>query len=300
MNINNIAFIGLGVMGYPMAGHLSNNGFNTNVYNRTESKAQRWTKQFSGKSFDTPKAAALGCQVVAVCVGNDDDVRSVVLGAEGVLATMKPGTVLIDHTTTSAELAEELAKVCLSKGVYFIDAPVSGGQVGAENGALTIMCGGDDNVFESIQRVINSYAKQATLLGSNGQGQRCKMINQICIAGVLQGLSEAMLLAQKANLNIEQVVDVLKHGAAGSWQMENRAVTMSQGKFDFGFAIDWMRKDLGICLDEARKHQLNLPMTQDIDTHYQSLQSKGFGRQDTSVLIKAYNTSKGVENGMVN
>ena len=300
MNINNVAFIGLGVMGYPMAGHLSNNGFNTNVYNRTKSKAQCWTKQFSGKSFDTPKATALDCQVVAVCVGNDDDVRSVVLGAEGVLATMKPGTVLIDHTTTSAELAEELSKICSSKGVHFIDAPVSGGQAGAENGALTIMCGGDSNVFDSIQTVINSYAKQATLLGPNGQGQRCKMINQICIAGVLQGLSEAMLLAQKADLNIEQVVDVLKHGAAGSWQMENRAVTMSQGKFDFGFAIDWMRKDLGICLDEARKHRLDLPMTQGIDTHYQSLQIKGFGRQDTSVLIKAYDTSKGAENGMVN
>lgn len=300
MNIKNVAFIGLGVMGYPMAGHLSNNGFNTNVYNRSPVKTQRWKTQFSGESFETPKAAALDCQVVAICVGNDDDVRSVVLGVEGVLATMKPGSVLIDHTTTSAELAEELSEICLTKGVHFIDAPVSGGQAGAENGALTIMCGGDRSVFNSILPVINSYAKQATLLGPNGQGQRCKMINQICIAGVLQGLSEAMLLAQKANLEIEQVVDVLKHGAAGSWQMENRAVTMSQGKFDFGFAIDWMRKDLGICLDEARKHQLDLPMTKNIDNHYQSLQTQGLGRQDTSVLIKAYNTSKGVENGMVN
>ena len=300
MIINNVAFIGLGVMGYPMAGHLSNNGFNTNVYNRTKYKAQRWTEQFSGKCFNTPKETALGCQIVAVCVGNDDDVRSVVLGAEGVLAAMESGSVLIDHTTTSAELAEELAEICLTKGVNFIDAPVSGGQAGADNGALTIMCGGDNNVFNSIERVINSYAKQATLLGPNGQGQRCKMINQICIAGVLQGLSEAMLLAQKADLNIEQVVDVLKHGAAGSWQMENRAVTMSQGKFDFGFAIDWMRKDLGICLDEARKHQLELPMTQSIDTQYEALQAKGFGRQDTSALIKAYDRPKGIKNGMVN
>jgi len=288
MKINNIGFIGLGVMGYPMAGHLSQCGFNTNVYNRTAKKAQDWTQQFSGNACTTPKTTATGCDVVAVCVGNDNDVRDVVLGGEGALAAMQPGSVLIDHTTTSAELAQELAKRCHAKGVHFIDAPVSGGQAGAENGNLTVMCGGVEAVFKSIQHVISSYAKQCILLGPNGQGQRCKMINQICIAGVLQGLSEAILLAKKANLNIEQVVNVLQHGAAGSWQMENRAVTMSQGQFDFGFAIDWMRKDLGICLHEARQHNLHLPMVQHIDTHYQTLQALGFGRQDTSALIKAY------------
>lgn len=288
MNKLNVAFIGLGVMGYPMAGHLYKNGFNTKVYNRTESKAHHWLKQFSGEFSATPKEAARGCEVVAICVGNDDDVLSVVLGENGVLAGMEAGAVLIDHTTTSAKLAEKLAELCLAKGVHFIDAPVSGGQAGAENGSLTIMCGGDGKVLESISKVVNSYAKHVSLLGGNGQGQRCKMLNQICIAGVLQGLSEAVLLAKKVDLNIEQVINVLKHGAAGSWQMENRAVSMSDDKFDFGFAIDWMRKDLGICLDEANESGLNLPMTKKVDEHYKILQLKGLGRQDTSALIKAY------------
>ena len=201
---------------------------------------------------------------------------------------MKSGSVLVDHTTTSAELAEELAEACKKQGIYFVDAPVSGGQAGAENGALTIMCGGEETVFASISELLDSYAKQATLLGGYGQGQRCKMVNQICISGVLKGLSEALLLAQKSDLNIEQVVNVLKHGAAGSWQMENRAVTMAEDKFDFGFAIDWMRKDLGICLNEAQKHDLSLPLTQEVDSQYAELQAKGLGRMDTSVLIKAY------------
>ncbi|MEJ2681581.1 MAG: NAD(P)-dependent oxidoreductase [Gammaproteobacteria bacterium] len=288
MKINNVSFIGLGVMGYPMARHLAIAGFNTNVYNRTESKAQDWASRYSGTWSATPKEAAQGSDVVAVCVGNDEDVRSVIFGQHGALAGMKAETILIDHTTTSAELAEELAAACQAQGVHFMDAPVSGGQTGAENGTLTIMCGGEPSVFEASQPVINSYAKHATLLGGHGQGQRCKMVNQICIAGILQGLSEAMLLAQKAGLDIEQVVQVLKHGAADSWQLENRAVTLSQGKFDFGFAIDWMRKDLGICLQEAKKHGLTLPMTEEVDGHYQTLQSIGLGRLDTSALIKAY------------
>ncbi|PWI33262.1 2-hydroxy-3-oxopropionate reductase [Vibrio albus] len=288
MKVNNVAFIGLGVMGFPMAGHLSSAGFSTKVYNRTTEKARAWAKHFSGEFADTPKQAAEGADVVAVCVGNDNDVRAVVYGSDGVLAGMKKGSVLVDHTTTSAELAEELASACAEHGIHFVDAPVSGGQAGAENGALTIMCGGEQPVFDAISSVLNSYSKQATLLGGHGQGQRCKMVNQICIAGVLKGLSEALLLAQKSGLDVGQVVDVLKHGAAGSWQMENRAVTMSQGSFDFGFAIDWMRKDLGICLEEAQKHGLELPLTAEVDRQYQELQQRGLGRMDTSVLIKAY------------
>ena len=288
MEINNVAFIGLGVMGYPMAGHLAKAGFDTRVYNRTKSKAIQWTNEFGGKSANTPHAAAKECDAVAICVGNDDDVRSVVFGQQGVLAGMKAGSILVDHTTTSAELAQEIAQACAEKGVHFVDAPVSGGQAGAENGALTIMCGGESSVFAALSSLFDAYGKQAVLLGANGQGQRCKMVNQICIAGILQGLSEALQLAQSANLDVEQVVNVLKHGAAGSWQMENRAVTMSRGEFDFGFAIDWMRKDLGICLNEAEKNNLDLTMTQQVDAMYQSLQAQGLGRMDTSVLIKAY------------
>ncbi|ELL9329646.1 NAD(P)-dependent oxidoreductase [Vibrio fluvialis] len=284
----NVAFIGLGVMGFPMAGHLSQAGYCTNVFNRTENKARQWAQQFSGEFFSTPKAAATECDIVFLCVGNDDDVRSVVYGDNGVLAGMEPGSVLVDHTTTSAELAEELANACQVKGIAFIDAPVSGGQAGAENGALTIMCGGDPAVFERIAPVMKSYGKQAALMGKHGQGQRSKMVNQICIAGVLKGLSEGLLLAQKAGLDVGQLVEVLKHGAAGSWQMENRAVTMSQGKFDFGFAIDWMHKDLNICLSEAKQMGIDLPLTQQVDSEYQTLQQQGFGRMDTSALFKIY------------
>lgn len=271
-----------------MAGHLSNRGFEVTVYNRTTLKAQKWATEYSGKFSVTPSEASQGADVVALCVGNDDDVRSVVYGDTGVLNSMCAGSVLLDHTTTSAELAEELASKCAAKGIHFIDAPVSGGQAGAENGVLTIMCGGQQDVFEAISPVLSSYSNQVVLLGDNGQGQRCKMVNQICIAGVLKGLSEAVLLAQKSGLNIEQVVDVLKHGAAGSWQMENRAVTMSENKFDFGFAIDWMRKDLRFCLNEAEKNGLSLLLTEEVDRQYLSLQERGFGRLDTSVLIKAY------------
>ena len=289
-NISDVAFIGLGVMGYSMAGHLSKQGFNVTVYNRTVSKAQTWATEYSGQYAATPSDAAKDAQVVAVCVGNDDDVRSVVYGHTGVLNSMRPGSILLDHTTTSAELAEELAVKCSEKGISFIDAPVSGGQAGAENGVLTVMCGGQKHTFEAISPVLASYSNQADLLGENGQGQRCKMVNQICIAGVLKGLSEAVLLAEKSGLSIEQVVDVLKHGAAGSWQMENRAVTMSSNQFDFGFAIDWMRKDLGFCLKEAEKKGLYLPLTEEVDRQYHLLQERGFGRMDTSVLIKAYDS----------
>lgn len=283
-----VAFIGLGVMGFPMAGHLSQADYRTNVFNRTESKARQWAQQFSGEFFSTPKAAATECDIVFLCVGNDDDVRSVVYGDNGVLAGMEPGSVLVDHTTTSAELAEELANACQEKGIAFIDAPVSGGQAGAENGALTIMCGGEPAVFERIAPVMKSYGKQAALMGKHGQGQRSKMVNQICIAGVLKGLSEGLLLAQKAGLDVGQLVEVLKHGAAGSWQMENRAATMPQGKFDFGFAIDWMHKDLNICLSEAKQMGIELPLTQQVDSEYQTLQQQGLGRMDTSALFKIY------------
>lgn len=283
----NVSFIGLGVMGYPMARHLKNAGFSTTVYNRTEAKAKQWAEDNQGQSAATPREASQGSDIVFVCVGKDDDVRSVIYGEDGVLAGLKPGAILVDNTTTSATLAVELAKACEAQGNTFIDAPVSGGQAGAENGALTVMCGGDEHTFATAKPVIQSFAKSVTLLGKNGQGQRCKMANQICIAGVLKGLSEALILAEKANLDIDLVVETLKHGAAGSWQMENRASTMAQDKFDFGFAIDWMRKDLGICLDEAKTHGISLPLTKEVDKEYQGLQEQGLGRMDTSVLIKA-------------
>ena len=288
METQKVAFIGLGVMGYPMAGHLQRSGLNTVVYNRSLNKAQQWCEEYQGSLAPTPAEAAKDCDIVFVCVGNDDDVRSVVYGSEGILAGMKQNAILVDHTTTSAELAIELANKCQQQQIHFIDAPVSGGQAGAVNGTLTIMCGGEPDIFKRIITPINSYAKQATLLGPNGQGQRCKMVNQICIAGILKGLSEAIILAEKSGLDIEQVVNVLKHGAAGSWQMENRAVTMSERKFDFGFAVDWMRKDLSICLDEAKRHNLELPLTEQVDNAYAELQTRNLGRMDTSVLIKSY------------
>ncbi|WP_029816341.1 NAD(P)-dependent oxidoreductase [Vibrio parahaemolyticus] len=287
MEKQRVAFIGLGVMGYPVAGYLSKAGYETKVYNRTKAKADKWAAEYNGIACETPREAAEGCDIVFTCVGNDNDVRSVVYGEEGLLVGLKAGAVLVDHTTTSAELAVELADACKKVGNHFIDAPVSGGQAGAENGVLTIMCGGEPNVFDHVAPVMDVYAKQITLLGENGQGQRCKMVNQICIGGILQGLSEALLLAQKSGLDIEQVVETLKHGAAGSWQMENRATTMAQDKFDFGFAIDWMRKDLGFCLEEAERVGLDLPLTKMVDEQYAGLQREGLGRMDTSVLIKA-------------
>lgn len=288
MTKSTAAFIGLGVMGYPMAGHLQSNGFPTTTYNRSGEKAIKWAEQHQGSYAATPREAAQSAETVFVCVGNDDDVRSVIYGDDGVLAGLSAGNTLVDHTTTSATLALELQAACEKIGVSFIDAPVSGGQAGAENGKLTVMCGGEQAAFDKAVPLMQSYSQQIQLLGENGQGQRCKMVNQICIAGVLQGLSEALQLAKAAGLPIEQVVDTLKHGAAGSWQMENRLVTMGQDKFDFGFAVDWMRKDLNICLDEAAKHNVELPLTKDVDNRYASLQEKGLGRMDTSSLVKSF------------
>ncbi|WP_281648380.1 NAD(P)-dependent oxidoreductase [Parendozoicomonas sp. Alg238-R29] len=281
------AFIGLGVMGYPMAGHLQKE-YSTTVFNRTHEKARQWQKEHQGSFASTPAEAAQGADIAFICVGNDQDVRSVVYGADGVLAGLSEGAVLVDHTTTSAELAIELSEACHQKGISFIDAPVSGGQDGAENGCLTVMCGGEQSVFERVSPVINCYAGQTQRLGDNGQGQRCKMVNQICISGVLQGLSEALLLAEKSGLDIEQVAKTLSSGAAGSWQMSNRASTIAQRKYDFGFAIDWMLKDLGICLQEAEKHQLNLHLVKDVNSRYATLQREGKGRMDTSVLIESH------------
>ncbi|EPJ43090.1 MAG: 3-hydroxyisobutyrate dehydrogenase [Osedax symbiont Rs2] len=287
MSNKTAAFIGLGVMGYPMAAHLQSQGYQTTVYNRSSEKALKWQQQHGGAQATTPREAAAAADIVFICVGNDQDVRSVVYGEDGVLAGLRSGTILVDHTTTSATLALELASACAEQATQFIDAPVSGGQAGAENGKLTVMCGGKQSSFDAAVPLMQSYAQQIQLLGDNGQGQRCKMVNQICIAGVLQGLSEALKLAQSANLSIPQVVDTLKHGAAGSWQMENRLVTMDQNSFDFGFAVDWMRKDLGICLEEAARHQLQLPLTQDVDNRYEQLQQQGMGRMDTSSLVKS-------------
>ncbi|WP_094752332.1 NAD(P)-dependent oxidoreductase [Psychromonas sp. CD1] len=281
-----VSFIGLGVMGYPMASYLQKAGYETTVFNRTTEKAKQWAEKNKATYALTPKEAAKNAQIVFVCVGNDEDVRSVLYGEDGVLAGLKENTILVDHTTTSASLAEEIAEKCKPLNIDFIDAPISGGQVGAELGKLTIMCGGKANVFEKLQPFLNCYAKQTTLLGKNGQGQRCKMVNQICIAGILNGLSEAISLAKKVDLDINLVSDTLKYGAAGSWQLENRAVSMQAGDFDFGFAIDWMIKDLGFCLDEAKKHDLALPMTDEVIKNYKALSADGLGRMDTSALIK--------------
>lgn len=287
MEVKHVAFIGLGVMGFPMAGYLQKHGYTTTVFNRTATKAETWVTTHQGKMAHTPKEAAHEADIVFMCVGNDNDVRSVCYGDDGILAGMKPGAILIDHTTASATLAHELENACHKQGLHFMDCPVSGGQSGAEKGCLTVMCGGDEAIFEIVKPVIASYARQIQLVGRCGAGQRCKMVNQICIAGVLQGLSEGLLLAESVGLDIHQVVETLKFGAAGSWQMENRAETMSKNQFDFGFAIDWMRKDLGICLDEAAHQHLELPLTKAVDERYAQLQELGCGRMDTSALILA-------------
>lgn len=284
-----IAFIGLGAMGYPMAGHLSKAGYEVTVYNRSIEKANAWTTQFSGNSASTPCQAASGADLVLMCVGNDDDVRSVVYGDTGVLATMKSGSILIDHTTTSAELAKELAQAANEKTVSFLDAPVSGGQAGAENGKLTVMLGGADHDYQKVVHVLNCFSQKHALMGEVGAGQLTKMVNQICIAGVVQGLSEALHFAHKANLNIDAVVDVISKGAAQSWQMENRWNTMVDNKFDFGFAVDWMRKDLDIVLTEAKKNGSTLPLTAMVDQFYAQVQNNGGGRFDTSSLISLLN-----------
>jgi 2-hydroxy-3-oxopropionate reductase len=281
-----IAFIGLGVMGFPMAGHLRAAGHNVTVYNRTAAKAEQWVTQYGGCSGSTPAAAASGAQLVMLCVGNDDDVRAVVFGESGVLHSMAPGSLLIDHTTASADLARELAAACAAKGVGFLDAPVSGGQAGAQNGALTIMLGGESADFARAEPVLKHYAKSARLLGPAGSGQLAKMVNQICIAGVVQGLAEALHFADCAGLDAKAVLDVISKGAAQSWQMENRGYTMVDGQFDFGFAVDWMRKDLSITLNEARRNGAQLPVTALVDQFYSEVQALGGNRQDTSSLIR--------------
>ena len=281
-----VAFVGLGVMGYPMAGHLKNKGgHEVTVFNRTAAKAERWVAAFGGKSAPTPKQAAAGQDFVMVCVGNDNDLREVMLGDNGVFAGAGKGALVVDHTTASAEIARELFGEAKQRGFDFIDAPVSGGQAGAENGVLTVMCGGDAAPFARAEPVIASYARACNLLGASGSGQLAKMVNQICIAGVVQGLAEALHFAQKAELDIEKLVATISRGAAQSWQMENRYKTMTAGKFDFGFAVDWMRKDLGICLAEARKNGAHLPVTALVDQFYSEVQKMGGRRWDTSSLI---------------
>ncbi len=279
------AFCGLGVMGFPMAGHLQAKGFDVTVYNRTAAKAQAWVAKHGGRSAPTPAAAAKDCDFVMICVGNDNDLLEVALGKDGALAGMKRGAVLVDHTTASADAARRIFQAAKEKGIDFIDAPVSGGQAGAENGKLTVMCGGVAAAFERAKPAMDSYGRAVTLLGASGSGQLTKMVNQICIAGLVQGLSEGIAFAEKAGLDANLVLDVISKGAAQSWQMENRGKTMHERKFNFGFAVDWMRKDLGICLEEAKRNGAKLPVTQVVDGYYAEVQKAGGSRWDTSSLI---------------
>lgn len=281
-----LAFIGLGVMGFPMAAHLQKAGHQVCVYNRSEAKAKDWAARHGGTCATTPAEAAKDADMVMVCVGNDDDVRSVVYSNEGVLAGMKAGALLIDHTTTSASLAEELAIAAEKLNVRFVDAPVSGGQLGAENGVLTIMIGGSESDVAEAAPVLAAYGKKVTRLGPVGAGQRCKMVNQICVIGAVQGIAEGLRIAQKAGLDIPTLIDVLGGGAAQSWQLENRAQTMADDQFNFGFAAQWMHKDLGICLDEAEQQGLKLPLTEHVYKVYEKLLTDGLGRADSSVVIK--------------
>ncbi len=280
-----VAFIGLGVMGYPMAGHLANAGHSVTVYNRTTAKAQKWVSEYQCEYAETPSEAAKGADIVFMCVGNDDDLRSVVYGEQGVLASMHEGSYLVDHTTTSAEVAREVAAQANLQGIAFLDAPVSGGQAGAENGVLTVMVGGDEADFNVVQPVMAAFSRFSQLLGEVGSGQLCKMVNQICIAGVVQGLAEGLHFAKQAGLDGEKVIETISKGAAGSWQMENRYKTMWAGEYEFGFAVDWMRKDLGIALDEAKANGATLPMTATVDQYYADVQALGGGRYDTSSLL---------------
>ena len=282
-----VAFIGLGVMGYPMAGHLALAGHHVTVYNRNPAKAKDWCAEFSGNgSAPTPREAALGADMVFCCVGNDDDLRAVMLGADGALAGTKAGALLVDHTTASANVARELFAAAKAKGVHFVDAPVSGGEAGAINGMLTVMCGGESAAFERAKPVSMAFSKAFTLMGESGAGQLTKMVNQICIAGLVQGLSEGIAFGIKAGLNMEQVLEVIGKGAAQSWQMDNRGKTMVADKFDFGFAVDWMRKDLGLVMDEAKRNGARVPVTALVDQFYADVQALGGSRFDTSSLIK--------------
>ncbi|WP_152593806.1 NAD(P)-dependent oxidoreductase [Thalassotalea sp. ND16A] len=287
-----IAFIGLGVMGYPMAGHLAKAGYQVTVFNRTTAKAMQWASDFENSFATTPKQAAEDADIVFACVGNDDDVRQVALGEEGIFAGLKTGGVFVDHTTASAELARELNRVAIAQGKHFIDAPVSGGQAGAENGQLTVMCGGEQEVFVQLQPIMAAFAKFSQLMGPAGNGQIAKMANQICIAGLVQGLSEALNFAQRAGLDTDKLIETISKGAAGSWQMENRHKTMCAGEYDFGFAVDWMRKDLAITFNEAKKYDAKLPVTEMVDGFYQQIQENGGNRYDTSSLISLLKENK--------
>jgi len=280
-----LAFAGLGVMGYPMAGYLAKAGHDVTVFNRTNVKAQQWVQEFGGASADSPKEAASGAEIVFCCVGNDDDVRSVILGDRGLLAGLAANSVIVDHTTASAEVAREVARSAASKSVGFIDAPLSGGQAGAENGQLTIMVGGDSETFQRVEPVMDCYAKAITLIGDVGSGQLAKMVNQICIAGLVQGLAEGLHFAKRAELDVPKVMQAISKGAAQSWQMENRWETMIADEFEFGFAVEWMRKDLGIAIDEATRNGAMLEMTKMIDKYYADVQELGGNRWDTSSLI---------------
>jgi 3-hydroxyisobutyrate dehydrogenase len=284
-----IAFLGLGVMGYPMAGHLvARGGHAVAVYNRTTSKAEAWAKEHGGTFGKTPAEAVADADIVMACVGNDNDLREVTLGPDGAFGAMKPGTIFIDHTTASADVARELDKAARDKGLHFLDAPVSGGQAGAVNGVLTVMVGGEAAIFNQAEPVIRSFARMVKLIGPAGSGQLTKMVNQICIAGVVQGLAEAIHFAKRSGLDVEAVIETISKGAAQSWQMENRYKTMNSGQYEFGFAVDWMRKDLGICLDEAKRNGARLPMTALVDQFYADVQQQGGGRWDTSSLLARF------------
>jgi 3-hydroxyisobutyrate dehydrogenase len=280
-----VAFLGLGVMGYPMAGHLAQKGHEVTVYNRTTAKSEQWAKEYGGKAAPTPKAAAEGQEIIFACVGNDDDLRGITLGETGAFSGMVQGAIFVDHTTASAKVARELFATAKDKGLGFIDAPVSGGEAGAKNGALTVMCGGEPAPYATAEPVIAAYARSCKLLGPSGAGQLTKMVNQICIAGIVQSLSEGLAFAQRAGLDPRLVVEVISKGAAQSWQMENRFENMLAGKFDFGFAVDWMRKDFAICLDEARSNGAALPIVALVDQFYADIQNAGGNRFDTSSLI---------------
>jgi len=289
---HDVAFLGLGVMGYPMAGHLAGAGHRVTVYNRTEKKAQQWAQEFGGKSAKTPRDAAAGAQIVFSCVGNDADLASVMLGEAGALAGMRKDAIAFDNTTASAKIARELYAEARKRGLHFIDAPVSGGQAGAVNGQLAVMCGGDKTAFDRAEPVAMAFAKAVTLIGDSGAGQLTKMVNQLCIAGLAEGLSEGISFGQAAGLDMKLVLQVIGKGAAQSWQMDNRGGTMVDGKFDFGFAVDWMRKDLGLCLDEARNNGAPLPVAALVDQFYAEVQAMGGGRWDTSSLIRRLRKTK--------
>ena len=285
MSIKNVSFIGLGVMGYPMAGHLQNNGYNVTVYNRTTVKAEKWVEEYKGSMAKTPGEASQNSEIVFMCVGRDEDIIEVMEGEGGILSNVAEGSIIVDHTTASAEIARNYYQKLKDKKLSFLDAPVSGGQAGAENGVLSIMIGGDEKDYNTVKPVLTSYGKAVELIGPSGSGQIAKMINQICIAGLVQGLSEAMAFGKKSNVDMEKVLSVISKGAAQSWQMENRYRTMLDGKFDYGFAVDWMRKDLSICFNEASKNGAMLPVTKIVDKYYEEVQKNGGNRFDTSSLM---------------